>query len=478
MKSKNMSVHYLFCAGRFIPTDHSIEVKNPHSGEVVSTTYLAGKQELEEAIDKAVKVREDLKNLPSHKRYRILKDIADKLEENKEQFALLIAKEAAKPFKYALSETNRAIQTFTVAAEEAKRLPKEYMSLDWTPAGENKEGIVKYFPVGPVTAISPFNFPLNLAVHKLAPAIASGCPVVLKPATRTPLATLELSKIIAQTDLPAGAVSVLPMNRETGNMLVTDERFKLLTFTGSPSVGWKMKQSAGKKKVLLELGGNAGVIVTESADINKAVDRCVVGGFAYAGQVCIHTQRIYVHEEVFEEFSKQFIEKVEALRLGPPEEQNTDITSMIDETNAKRVEEWVQESLDSGAKILAGGERHGAYYKPTVLTNTKSSMKVCSMEVFGPVVTLEKYSEFENAVKELNNSRYGLQAGVFTDSIYEMNYSLNQIDVGGVIINDVPTFRVDHMPYGGVKDSGMGREGIKYAIAEMMEPKILVKNTY
>lgn len=473
-----MSVHYLFCGGRFIPSDNTIEVKNPHSGELVSTTYLAGKKEFDEAIDKAVKVREDLKNLPSHKRYRILKDIADKLTENKEQFALLIAKEAAKPFRYALGETNRAIQTFTVAAEEAKRLPKEYISLDWTPAGENKEGIVKYFPVGPVAAISPFNFPLNLAVHKLAPAIASGCPVILKPATRTPLATLELSKIIAQTDLPAGAVSVLPMSRETGNRLVTDERFKLLTFTGSPSVGWKMKQAAGKKKVLLELGGNAGVIVTQSADINKAVERCVVGGFAYAGQVCIHTQRIYVHEEVFEEFSKKFIEKVEGLRLGPPEEQNTDITSMIDENNAKRVEEWVQEARNSGAKILAGGERHGAYFKPTVLTNTQNSMKVCSMEVFGPVVTLEKYTAFEKAVDELNNSRYGLQAGVFTDSIHEMNYSLNQIDVGGVIINDVPTFRVDHMPYGGVKDSGMGREGIKYAIAEMMEPKVLVKNTY
>jgi len=472
-----MSVHYLYCAGRFIQTDDSVEVTNPHSGDIVSTTYRAGKNELEDAINAADNVKEDLKNLPAHKRYSILKEIADKIEENKEQFALLIAKEAAKPYKFAMSETKRAIQTLTVAAEESRRLPKEYISIDWTPAGENKEGIVKYFPVGPVAAISPFNFPLNLAMHKLAPAIASGCPIVLKPATKTPLATLELAKIIAQTDLPAGAVSILPMNRETGNMLVTDERFKLLTFTGSPAVGWKMKQSAGKKKVLLELGGNAGVIVTPSASIDKAVERCVVGGFAYAGQVCIHTQRIYVHDDIFDEFSDQFIREVKKLRLGPPEEQSTDMTSMIDEDNARRVDEWVHEAEKDGAKILTGGERHGAYYHPTVLTNTKNTMKVCSMEIFGPVVTLEKYSHFEKAVENLNDSRYGLQAGVFTDSINEMNYSLNHIDAGGVIINDVPTFRVDHMPYGGVKDSGMGREGVKYAIQEMMEPKILVKNT-
>lgn len=472
-----MQSHYLLGSGKFLQTDHPYDVINPYSNAVVSTTYLAGKQELEEAINATVNVSEDLKNLPSHKRYLILKEIADKIEENKDHFAMIIAREAAKPYQYALSETKRAIQTFTIAAEEAKRLPKEYISLDWTPAGENKEGLVKYFPVGPVAAISPFNFPLNLAVHKLAPAIAAGCPIILKPATKTPLATLELARIIAQTDLPAGAVSILPMNRETGNMLVTDDRLKLLTFTGSPAVGWKMKQSAGKKKTLLELGGNAGVIVTASADIERAVQRSVVGGFAYAGQVCIHTQRIYVHEKIFEEFRHKFVERVKNLKLGPPDEETTDVTSMIDEDNAGRVGEWVEEAVQNGAEILAGGERHGTFYTPTVLTNTKSDMRVCSMEVFGPVVILEKYSNFENAVSELNNSKYGLQAGVFSDSLTEINYAMNYIDVGGVIINDVPTFRVDHMPYGGVKDSGMGREGIKYAIQEMMESKILVKNT-
>ncbi|MCF8232472.1 MAG: aldehyde dehydrogenase family protein [Bacteroidales bacterium] len=472
-----MQSHYLFGGGKFLQTDNSYDVKNPYNEDVVSTTYLAGKKELEAAIDAAVRVSDDLKQLPSHKRYSILKEIADKLEENKEDFALLIAREAAKPYQYALSETKRAIQTFTVAAEEAKRLPKEYISLDWTPAGENKEGLVKYFPVGPVAAISPFNFPLNLAVHKLAPAIAAGCPIILKPATKTPLATLELARIIAQTDLPAGAVSILPMNRETGDMLVTDERLKLLTFTGSPAVGWKMKQNAGKKKVLLELGGNAGVVVAESADIDQAVKRSVVGGFAYAGQVCIHTQRIYVHENIFEKFRDKFIDKVKTLKPGPPDEVTTDITSMIDEDNAKRVGEWVDEAVRNGAEVLTGGKQEGAFYSPTVLTNTKNDMSVCSMEVFGPVVILEKYSNFEHAVNELNYSRYGLQAGVFSDSLKEINYAMNHIHVGGIIINDVPTFRVDHMPYGGVKDSGMGREGIKYAIQEMMESKILVRNT-
>lgn len=472
-----MNTHYIYCAGRFIQTPHSIEVNNPHSGEHVSSTYLADNDNLETAIDAAVRITPELKNLPSHKRYEILKEIADKLAENKERFAMLIAQEAAKPYKYALGETNRAIQTLTIAAEESKRLPAEYISLDWTAAGEGKEGLVKYFPVGPVAAISPFNFPLNLAVHKLAPALASGCPIILKPATKTPLSTLELAKIIAQTDLPAGAVSIMPMSRNTGNMLVTDDRLKLLTFTGSPDVGWKMKQTAGKKKTLLELGGNAGVVVTQTTDIEKAAERCVVGGFAYAGQVCIHTQRIYVHNSIFDAFSNKFIEKVKQLRMGPPEEPATDITSMIDEENALRVEKWVNEAVDNGAGILTGGERRGAYYHPTVITNTKNSMRICSQEVFGPVVTLEKYNSFEQAISEINDSKYGLQAGVFSDSLKEINYSLNHLDVGGVIINDVPTFRVDHMPYGGTKDSGMGREGVKYAIREMMEPKILVKNT-
>ena len=327
-----------------------------------------------------------------------------------------------------------------------------------------------------VGGISPFNFPLNLAVHKIAPAIASGCPIILKPSSTTPLSTLKLARIIDMTSLPKGAVSILSMDRKTGNLLVTDGRFKLLTFTGSPDVGWKMKQDAGKKKVILELGGNAAVVVTESADIDLSVAKCVVGGFSYSGQVCIHAQRIYVQDKVFSEFSEKFVNAVKKLKAGDPLDPNTEISAMIDEANAIRIEQWVNEALRDGAKILTGGKREGAFYPPTVLTETKSEMKVCALEVFGPVVTLEPYSDFEKVIDAVNKSRYGLQAGIFTNDLNQMNIAFDQIEVGGVIMNDVPTFRVDHMPYGGIKDSGLGREGVKYAIMEMMEPKILVKN--
>jgi glyceraldehyde-3-phosphate dehydrogenase (NADP+) len=318
---------------------------------------------------------------------------------------------------------------------------------------------------------------MNLAVHKIAPALASGNPIILKPARSTPLSVLELAEIIDQTDLPKGALSILPMDREAGNQLVTDHRIRMLSFTGSPSVGWKMKQQSGKKKVALELGGNAGVIVSNSADVQDAVEKCVFGGFAYSGQVCIHAQRIYVHNDIFEEFSNQFIQRVEQLKKGDPLNRDTDISVLIDQEDADRVESWVREAVDQGARVLTGGKKEGGFYQPTVLTGTQPSMKVCSLEIFGPVVTLEPFSDFNQAVEEVNNSDYGLQAGVFTNNLKEMNRAFDQLDVGGVIINHVPTFRVDHMPYGGMKDSGFGREGIKYSIREMMEPKLLVRDT-
>jgi glyceraldehyde-3-phosphate dehydrogenase (NADP+) len=354
-------------------------------------------------------------------------------------------------------------------------LPKEYISLDWTTPGENKEGLVKYFPIGLVAGIAPFNFPMNLAVHKLAPAIAAGCPIILKPASSTPLSTLELAKIIDKTELPKGAVSVLPMNRKAGNQLVTDERFKLLSFTGSPVIGWEMKKNAGKKKVILELGGNAAVIVTPSTDMEKALPKTIVAGFSYSGQICIHAQRFFVHESVFEKFTAAFIKATKKLKQGDPADAATDISAMIDEENAIRVETWIKEAKAQGAKILLGGKRTGTYVEPTIITNTSNKMNVCNKEIFGPVVTIEKYSTFKQAVKILNDSDFGLQAGVFTNDLTEVDYAFNNIETGGVIINDVPTFRVDHMPYGGVKDSGLGREGVKYAIMDMMEARILVK---
>jgi glyceraldehyde-3-phosphate dehydrogenase (NADP+) len=416
-----------------------------------------------------------MKEMPSYLRYKILMSIAEGIRKNKEHIATILSAEACKPLKNALVEVERGVQTFIVAAEESKRLPMEYLRLDWTPAAAGREGLVKYFPVGLVAGISPFNFPLNLSAHKIAPAIAAGCPIILKPATATPLTMLEVAKIIDATELPKGAVSILPMDRKTGNLLVTDERFKLLTFTGSPEVGWKMKNDAGKKKVVLELGGNAGVIVAPSGDLENAVAKCVAGGFAYAGQVCIHTQRIYVHASVIRDFSKLFIAKVKLLKQGNPLDAETDISAMIDEANAKRVEQWVHDAIKEGAQLLCGGSRNGTMMEPTVLTSTKREMNVCCCEIFGPVVILESYDDFKEAVDRINDSAFGLQAGVFTNDMREADYAFNHIDAGGVIINDGPTFRVDHTPYGGIKDSGLGREGVKYAMLDMLEPKIMVK---
>jgi glyceraldehyde-3-phosphate dehydrogenase (NADP+) len=470
-----MKTYGFFLAGQFAESTNKVKITNSFSGEDFAEVSLASEADLNKAIVEAQIVAREMAEMPSWLRSEILLHIVQLLTEEKNSLAAILSAEACKPLKLALTEVDRAIQTFIVAAEEAKRLPGEYISIDWTPAGNGKEGLVKYFPVGLVAGISPFNFPLNLAVHKIAPAIAAGCPIILKPSSSTPLSTLELARLIAKTKLPKGAISILPMDRKTGNLLVTDERFKLLTFTGSPEVGWKMKSDAGKKKVVLELGGNAGVIVTPSAEINKAVDKCVAGGFSYAGQVCIHTQRIYVHSSVFNDFSKSFVAKVKLLRSGPSEDMNTDISAMIDEKNAIRVESWVKDAIADGAQLLCGGKRDGAFFEPTVLTATHHDMNVCCNEVFGPVVVIESYSDFKTAVAELNNSRYGLQAGVFTDSITEMDYAFNHIEVGGLMINDIPTFRMDHMPYGGVKDSGLGREGVKYAIFDMLEPRLMVK---
>jgi len=470
-----METYAIYAGGDFVHTSEPLTIRNSYTNEVVATTFLASKNELEKAIRQAMVAREAMKQLPSFKRYEILMQIAHELKQERSRLAELLALEACKPIKYALGEIDRGIQTFIVAAEESKRLPSEYLSIDWTAAGLGKEAIVRYFPLGIIAGIVPFNFPLNLAAHKIAPAIASGNCIIIKPARSTPISTLELAKIIDKTELPKGAFSVLPMDRLAGQQLVEDPRIQMLTFTGSPEVGWKMKSQAGKKKITLELGGNAGVIVTPSANIDVAVKKCIVGAFSYSGQICIHTQRIYVHSSVFDEFIKTFCRTTSQLKIGQALNPDTDISAMIDKENAIRVEQWINEAVEQGAKIVCGGKRNGAIVEPTVLTNTQSEMKVCGLEIFGPVVTIEPYTDFKQAINLINNGEYGLQAGVFTDSIVEMNHAFEHLDVGGVIINDIPTFRVDHMPYGGVKNSGFGREGVKYAIMEMMEPKIMVK---
>ena len=472
-----MDRYDVYIGGSFQKTNKILKVTNPYNNEAFAETYLGGETELEAAITKAQSVENVMKGLSSFQRFEILRHIAHALSQKKEHLSKVLSQESGKPLIYAAGEIDRSSQTFLIAAEEAKRLPREYISLDWTPAGKDKEGIVKYFPIGLVAGIAPFNFPMNLAAHKIAPAMAAGCPIIVKPASATPLSTLELAKIIDETSLPKGALSVIPMDRQTGMKLVTDERFKLLTFTGSPDVGWRMKKEAGKKKVVLELGGNAGVIVARTADIDFAVKRCIFGGFAYSGQICIHAQRIFVDKTIFDDFSRQFVESTRNLKYGDPLNPETQISVMIDEPNAKRVEDWVREAESNNAKILCGGKRQGSYFEPTVLTNTEKSMKVCCLESFGPVITLEPYTDFHDAVHMVNDTNFGLQAGVFTHDMNEINYAFNNLEVGGVIINDVPTFRVDHMPYGGIKDSGLGREGLKYAILDMMEPRILVMDS-
>jgi len=471
-----METFKIYCAGRFIGTDQLLEVVNPFSQNKAFSTYLAGIKEVEDAIVSGLEAEKAMKQLPTYKRYEILSTIVESLTKQKNEVALVLATESGKPLRLALAEVNRAIQTFIVAAEESKRLPGEVMSIDWAPEAKNKEAIIKYFPVGLVAGISPFNFPLNLAVHKIAPAIAAGCPIIIKPASNTPITALLLAQIIDKTDLPKGAFSVLPMDRETGNMLVTDERIKLLSFTGSPDVGWKMKNKTGKKKVVLELGGNAGVIVASSANVKYAAQRAVVGGFAYSGQVCIHAQRFFVHEKHYEAFIDELLPLVRALKTGEATDISTDFSVMIDEKNAIRVETWINEAVSEGAKVIYGGQRKGNLLEPTIMVNTNKEMKVNFREIFGPVITISKFFTFEEAVDMVNHGHYGLQAGVFTNAIDEMNYAFENIHVGGVILNDIPTFRVDHMPYGGIKDSGLGREGVKYAMLDMMEGKILVKN--
>jgi glyceraldehyde-3-phosphate dehydrogenase (NADP+) len=466
----------IYMAGKFIETENKLDVYNSYDNSLIGHTFLANKNHVEEAIIKAQEAFKITSEMPSHQKESILTQIYTNLKADREKMATIIAKEAAKPIKFALAEVDRSIQTFKIAAEECKRINNEYFSIDWTKAGENKEGFVKYVPIGPVSGISPFNFPLNLTAHKIAPAIATGNPIILKPSSSTPLSVLLLAEIIDKTELPKGAFSVLPCNRETGNILVTDNRFKKLTFTGSPEVGWEMKAKCGRKKITLELGGNAAAIVAPSCKLEETIKKTVSGAFAYSGQVCIHLQRVYVHESIFNEFTNKFIAEAKKLKSGAPLDSNTDISAMIDIKNAERVESWINEAKNSGAEILLGGNRDNTYVEPTIITNTTQEMKVNNLEVFGPVVCIEKYSDFDIAIDQVNQSEYGLQAGIFSDSLDEINRAFNNIEVGGLIVNDVPTFRVDHMPYGGVKSSGLGREGIKYTMKEMLEPKLMVRN--
>ncbi len=452
-----------------------LDVRSPYDNSSVGQTWLAGDAEFERAITAAESASGVMRDMPAYRRAEILMGVSAGLRARRDEIARTLAGEAGKPIKDATTETERAAMTFHVAAEEARRLGGEVLPMDLAAHGEGRIGFTRRFPIGPVAAISPFNFPLNLSAHKIAPAIAAGNPIVLKPATKTPLSALYLGELAVQAGLPAGAISVLPMARGTGDRLVTDKRFKLLTFTGSSAVGWDMKTRAGRKRLILELGGNGGVIVDRGANLARAAERIAIGGFALAGQSCIAVQRVFVHDSIFDELSAEIVRRVASLRVGDPMDPETDVGPMIDESEAERIDAWVQEAVARGGRVLTGGRRlGGAVYAPTVLTDVPSDAKVCAREVFAPVVTLARFTDFEEALRAVNDSPYGLQAGVFTADLERTLRAFEVLDVGGVIINDVPTWRIDHMPYGGVKDSGSGREGPRYTIEEMTELKLLV----
>jgi len=463
----------MLLAGRWTDSAEKITVRNPFDGSVVGEVAKAGPAELERATQAAVAAFETTRKLSSAARSSILSAASAGLERRKEEVAHTIALEAGKPIKLARGEVARAVHTFSVAADEARRIGGEVIPLDVTAASEGRLGITRRFPLGPVLAISPFNFPLNLVAHKLAPALAAGNPFVHKPASATPLTALMLGEILLAAGAPPEAVSVLPCSGADAERLVADDRFRVLTFTGSPEVGWRLREKAGKKRVLLELGGNAAIVIHEDADLDRAVDRAVVGAFAYSGQVCISVQRIYVHQPVYAEFSRRFVERAKALKLGNPLDEAADLGPMLDDAAAARVETWVSEAVRGGAKALCGGRRDGRYYLPTVLENVAPTMKAHSCEIFGPVANLYPYRDFEEALRKVNDSEFGLQAGVFTRDAGRIFRAFEALEVGGVIIDDSPTFRVDHMPYGGEKSSGLGREGLRYAIEEMTQLRLL-----
>lgn len=454
-----------------------LEVTNKYTGEAIGSVPVTDKQTFVEAVQSARDGFGLISGMPAYQRSNILRRTSERIEEKKDEITRIIAMEAGKAFKHAEAEVERSVQTFKFASEEAKSIHGETVPMDAAVGGEKRIGFYLRFPVGIVGAISPFNFPLNLVAHKVAPAIAAGCSVILKPASTTPLSSLKLGEIMMEAGLPDGALNVIVGPGSTvGNWLVTDPQVSMITFTGSPPVGKDIKEKSGLKKVTLELGSNSACIIDQSADLDSAVPRCIVGSYAYAGQICISVQRIYIHERVFDEFTRRFLKGTEKLKLGDPLNPETDVGPMITETDAVRTETWVDDAVSGGAKILIGGKREKNFYHPTVLTDVKPEMKVMAQELFAPVVCFIPFSDFSDAVRMADDSVYGLQAGVYTSDIEKAFQAVKGIRVGGVIVNDVPTYRADQMPYGGVKESGMGREGLKFAIEEMTDIKMVVLN--
>jgi acyl-CoA reductase-like NAD-dependent aldehyde dehydrogenase len=468
-----MSTKPFYVAGEWRTGQGTLEVRSPWDGNVVAELGVPTDADVEDAVASAVNTFKESRHLPTHVRAEAIMHISRRIAERVEEIAEIVAREGGKPLKWSRVEVSRAVSTFRWAAEEARRFGGEFVPLDTEQSLGSRAGIVRRFPFGPVIGISPFNFPVNLVAHKIAPALAVGAPIVIKPAGVTPLGALALAEAFDATELPGGMLSVLPISSDRAQKLVEDRRFKKFTFTGS-GIGWKLKGLDPRKHVTLELGGNAGVIVHSDADLDHAAQRIAIGGYYQAGQSCISVQRVLIQSEVYDDFLPRLVKQVESLKVGDPMDPTVDVGPLIDEGAVERIDAWVREAVAQGAEVLTGGRREGPLYFPTILANTTPEMKVRCEELFGPVITVQPYQTYDEALAEVNSTPYGLQAGVFTSSIERAMLAHRELEVGGVIVNDMSAFRADQMPYGGSKESGYGREGLRYAMEEMTEPRIMV----
>ena len=464
----------LWLANRPLETGRWLAVADKYSGEVVAECALADEADIDRAIAAAVDAAPAMAALPAYERQRVLNHCVERFRARSDELAQGLCEEAGKPIRDARGEVSRLIDTFRIAAEESVRGHGEVLTMDISPRAHGYRGMTRRVPIGPVSLIAPFNFPLNLVAHKVAPALAVGCPFVLKPSSRTPLGALVIGEVLAECDLPEGAFSILPCTREGARLFTEDDRLKLLSFTGSPAAGWDLKARAGRKRVVLELGGNAAVVVDHDTDLHDAIGRILIGAFYQSGQSCIGVQRIYAHAGVYEDFRDELVRRTRELVTGDPRDEETFVGPMISEGEAERLEGWIREAVAAGATVLCGGSREGAMLEPTLLENVPRDLPICAKEAFGPVAVLEPFEDFDEVLARVNDSEYGLQAGVFTRDLYKMQRAWDRLEVGGVIVGDVPSWRVDHMPYGGVKNSGLGREGVRYAMEDMTELRLLV----
>ena len=466
-----------YLGGKAFAPNQDLVVTDKYTGEIATRVAIADMEAIDAGIQAAADSNENMRRMPPYARQAILQHCVKRFEERFDELALALCIEAGKPINDARGEVTRLIDTFRIAAEESVRMSGEVMNLEISPRAKGYRGMFQRVPIGPCSFISPFNFPLNLAAHKIAPALAVGCPFVLKPASRTPIGALLIGEILAETDIPSGAFSILPCSRDGADLFTTDDRLKLLSFTGSPEVGWDLKSKAGKKPVVLELGGNAACIVDHDTDIDDAVARLVIGAFYQSGQSCIGVQRIMVHDNIYDELRDKLVTATQKLVAGDPKEESTFIGPMIAESEAERLENWIKSAIDAGGQLLCGGQRQGAMLEATLLEKVPTEEPICAGEAFGPVAVLSRFHSFDQALRDVNDSVFGLQAGIFTRDLYKMHQAWDELDVGGVVIGDIPSWRVDHMPYGGVKDSGLGREGIRFAMEDMTEIRNLVIRT-